>query len=291
VKVPTFDMTPHMNKSRFLLIGFLISFLAQATDSPTPVPYQWGVYRPSKDTAKIVMVDWNSKEGLKRLERSQFKGDFYRLAHFYQTAANPVYATIASAVTVLNGLRVPKHLVKSQAELEIQRPKALGGDRVPYPFYSQEIFLNEKTDEIKDRKLILIRNITPENENDKESFKPGLGLDDLKAMLEKVYSAKAEVTYGNEDAKIGTAKLRKTLKRVFNDPNSFLIANFRGDIYGANNEGTMSPLVAYDEKSDSVLVLDTGAFKNPWYWVPVEAFYKSMVPYGKTQRGYIEVRD
>jgi hypothetical protein len=193
---------------------------------------------------------------------------------------------------VLNALRLPKHNVPSQDELEIKRPTALGGGVIPFPAYSQLTFLNGDTDKIKERKLILIQNATPQNEKDKSAFKPGLGLKDLQDMLKTVYQVQSDITFADEDQKTGVDKFRKRLKKTVSDSTSFLLSNFKGDLLGASTEGTVSPLVAYDELSDSVLVMDVTGHKNPWYWVPVPALYESMhTQYDNTYRGYIQISD
>lgn len=259
--------------------------------SPAPVPYKWGVYKPSElGGKKVIIVDWFSAEGRTRLGRSKYTHDFFQMAHVYQPQINPVYATVASAVVALNAMRLPKHTIPSQEALELEKPKALGGGRIPFPAYSQTTFLNEQTDKIKDRKTILMQNATPENENDKKAFRPGLGLTDLKSMLETVYHSKAVVTFADAPAAAGAKKFREDLKQALTDANSIILSNFKGDMLGASTEGTVSPLAAYDEKTDSVLILDVTGHKNPWYWVPLTALYESMhTQYDGTYRGYIRV--
>lgn len=276
---------------RVCALCLVFSFAVQASNAP--IPYKWGEYKPSSlAKGKVILVDWNSTEGKKRLSRSKYHQDFYQMAHAYQPQINPVYATVASAVVVLNALRLPKHTIPSQDDQELAKPKALGGGVLPFPAYSQLSFLNAETDKIKDRSLILLKNVTPENENEKSAFKPGLGLPDLKTMLEKVYRAKAEVVSAEEEVGAGTARFRKNLKEVLADSTRFVISNFKGDLLGASTEGTVSPLAAYDEKSDSVLILDVTGHKNPWYWVPVPALYESMhTQYDGMYRGYALISD
>lgn len=276
-------------KTMFLCLVLCFPLLA----SNAPIPYQWGVYKPSPlGGGKIIIVDWNSPEGMKRLARSKFNQDFYQMAHAYQPQINPVFATAASAVVVLNAMRLPQHTIPSQDEIEIAKPKALGGGIIPFPAYSQLTFLNAETDKIKDRKLILLQNVTPENENDKSAFKPGFGLEEMQKMLKTVYRADSVVTNAEEDPKTGTAKFRDTLKKVLADKNTFIVSNFKGDLLGAATEGTVSPLAAYDVASDSVLILDVTGHKNPWYWVPVPALYAAMhTQYDGIWRGYIQIKN
>ncbi len=279
-----------MVKFYFICVSLLLCSQVLAQSSKAIV---WGDFLPSKDDGnKIVMLSWNSPEGQKRLQHSKFKNDFFQAAHAFQPMINGVYASVASAVIVLNALRLPKGAVPSQSELEIQKPRSLGGGTVLFPAYSQETFLNEDTDKIKDRQLIMLKNRSKENEDDKSQFSPGLGLAHLKEILEKVYKAKAEVTYVDSYSEKGVAHFREELKAVVTDASRFIISNFKGDVFGANNEGTMSPLVAYDQGTDSILVLDTGGHKNPWYWVPLKSLYRAMnVPYSGNNRGFILVSD
>ncbi len=273
---------------------FSLVFLApHLWASNAPIPYQWGVYKPSPlGGNKIIIVDWNSPEGLKRLARSKHNQDFYQMAHAYQPQINPVLATAASAVVVLNAMRLPQHNIPSQDGIEIAKPKALGGGIIPFPAYSQLTFLNAETDKIKDRKLILIQNATPENENDKSAFKPGFGLEELQKMLKQVYKTESVVTNASEDPKTGAAKFRETLKKVLTDRNTFIVSNFKGDLLGAATEGTVSPLAAYDAATDSVMILDVTGHKNPWYWVPVPALYAAMhTQYDDIWRGYIQIKN
>lgn len=267
---------------------------AYATDSDAPVNYRWGEFRAVKSgkSDKVILEPWFSEEGQARLRRSAAKNDFYQLAHHYQPQLTPVYAGVASSVMILNAFRLPSHKVKSQAESEIAKPKAMGGGTIPFPAYNQINFFNEKTDKVKDRKQLGLRNVTPQNENDKSQFKPGTSLDELKGLLD-VYGVEAAITVASQDPKTGEASFRNVITEIAKDKTRFLIANFKGDDLGAATEGTVSPVVAYDAKSDSVLILDVTAHKNPWYWAPVEAFYRSMhTQYGEgVWRGWLVVSD
>ena len=72
----------------------------------------------------------------------------------------------------------------------------------------------------------------------------------------------------------------------------FLIVNFDGQTMGASTHGHISPVAAYDENSDSVLVLDVAGYYNPWYWAPVEHLYRAMHTLdGEHYRGYLVVED
>jgi len=120
----------------------------------------YGVFGPSSFSpqGKTVLVDWNTEEGKSRLARAEYKTDFFQLAHNYQPQANPLYCGIASSVIVLNALRLDRNAVPSQKSLEVVAPESLGGGRLSYPAYSQLTLLGERTEPVKPRAVIELKN-------------------------------------------------------------------------------------------------------------------------------------
>lgn len=269
----------------FFSIMMLISYSVGYT--------QYGINKPialSSDSA-IVLIDWNSGEGLSRLSRSIYKNDFYQLAHHFQPQINPLYCGIATSVIVLNSMRLPKNVVPSQKLLEISKPKAWGGDTLRFPSYSQWTFLNEKTDKVKHRDIINLANITMQNTNDASQFDPGLTLAQLKGILD-VYGLSVELYYANLELGKGIQLFRKHIKTVLKDNDHFLIVNFIGRAIGTTTGGHISPLSAYDEDTGSLLIFDVAGHKNPWYWVPIRNLYLAMQTRdGNNFRGWLIVSD
>ncbi len=250
-------------------------------------------FSPSKYSEKdeVVLIRWNSEEGKSRLISSKYKNDFYQLANFYQPQINPLYCGIASSVIVLNAMRVPENSVPSQEPLEIKKPEVWGGDTIPFPSYSQLTLLNEKTDEVKHRKVINLENITKDNTNDESEFDPGLTLAQLKSLLE-VYNVDAVLNYADVEGKKSFDNFRNELKNILSDKDKFVIVNFIGKEVGASTGGHISPLAAYDQNTDSVLILDVAGHKNPWYWVPLTHLYRAMhTKDGRNYRGWLIVSD
>jgi hypothetical protein len=254
---------------------------------------QYGRFAPSTFSRdkEVVLVPWNSEEGLTRLSRTQYKKSFYQLVHNFQPQINPLYCGIATAVIVLNSMRLPKGTVPSQHELEVQKPKAWGGDRILFPCYSQLTLLNEQTDQIKSRTIINLANIAESSTNDGDQFDPGLSLDDLRRILE-VYDVKVDLFYADQDVADGVARFRTIVEAALNSSSKFIVVNFLGKTIGTTTGGHISPLGAYDPESDSVLVIDVAGHKNPWYWVPVTHLYQSMhVMADGSCRGWLIVSD
>jgi len=253
----------------------------------------YGKYKPSHFSAdkKVVLVSWNSDEGKARFFRSRYNNDFFQLANNYQPQANPLYCGIASSVIVLNTIRASSGKIPVQLEASIKKPKVLGGQVVPYNLYSQASLLNDTTDKVKPRQIIQLKNISPDEQDGTDSFDPGLKLEELKGVLES-YQLSVEKFSAESDIKSGADKFRKTLKTVLAEKERFILINYKSDMVGQLGSGHISPVGAYDEQSDSVLVLDVAGYQNPWLWIPVSDLYASMhIKDGKEYRGYLVVSE
>lgn len=226
---------------------------------------------------------WNSQEGIAKFNSSQYKNDFFQLANFYQAQQNPLFCSSASALIIKNALFYPE--IPSQSSSETIKPD---GSKIPfYLFISQEEFFNQKTETIKPKSVINFQEkSTKLSPND---YDPGLNLSDFAKIL-KIHKIKSKIYYQTEFNENEINKFRNVLKNILNDKNKFLIANFDGKILQAKTNGHISPIVAFDEISDSLLILDVALHKNQWYWVKLADFVKAMNTIdGNFFRGYLIV--
>lgn len=250
----------------------------------------YGVFGPSSFSPKgeeVVLIGWNTEEGQSRLARSAYKTDFFQLVNNFQPQSNPLYCGIASSVIVLNTMRLNRNAIPSQKPIEVDVPKDMGGGRLYYPAYSQLTLLGELTEPVKSRTVIELKN-TGEGGGE---IDPGLKLAQLKGVLE-VYNTWADLHYANVDSEDAVAVFRENLKAVLADSVRFMVVNFKGRMLGTPTDGHISPVAAYDQKTDSVLLLDVAGHLNPWYWVPVAHLYGAMHTLdGNHYRGYLVVED
>jgi hypothetical protein len=249
-------------------------------------------FEPSQfsKSKEIVLVPWNSREGIRRLERSQHKGSFYQLAHHFQPQINPLYCGVATSVIVLNALRAPQGTIPSQKQLEVKLPRVWGGDVLTYEGYSQTTLLNNETDKVKAKEIIQLKNAKSRDVNPRD-LDPGLSLAALKGILE-VYGLTVNIQYADQRPATGIKAFRKTVLQALNDNGRFVIVNFHGESMGAPTDGHISPLAAYDHNSDSILILDVYGIGNSWYWAPVEHLYKAMATLdNNVHRGWLVVSD
>ena len=277
-----------MNKIRFLFILFIFITASQVALGQSI----YGQFHPSKLTEKVELVKWDSAIGQQRLFATPYN-DFYQLVQFYVPQENPLYCGVASSVIVLNALRKPHGRITSQKVSEVQFPKVWGSRIAPFDLYTQQNFFTKKTNRVKQAKVIGLKNITPENTNDKSAFDPGLSLTQLAGVL-KAHGLSIKKYHANSAAEFGVSEFRKSLKKVLKDKNRFLLANWKRQIIGdrTSGGGHISPIAAYDEATDSILVLDVASHKVPWYWAPVEQFYAEMhTKDGNKYRGYLIVSE
>ena len=240
---------------------------------------------------EVVLVSWNSAEGIARLARSNHKQDFYRLAHVFQPQINPVYCGIASAVIVLNAFHMPGGRAPRQEALAVQRPEEIGGGTLTFESYSQLTILNEETDAIKPRGVIEMSCASDPDGEGGGKFDGGVSIADLGKILE-LYGARAEVVLAELHPEAGIEAFRAVAKSVLGDETRFLVANFLGSAIGTATGGHISPLGAYDEETDSILVLDVAGHKTPWYWAPLPHLYQAMHTLaGDDYRGWLVISD
>ncbi|GJN94381.1 hypothetical protein Rhopal_007461-T1 [Rhodotorula paludigena] len=87
----------------------------------------------------------------------------------------------------------------------------------------------------------------------------------------------------------GIAKFRDDLRAVSKGRGTMALSYSRKTL-GQTGDGHFSPVGAFCEEDDMVLILDVARFKYPSYWIPVELAYDSMLPIDKATgqpRGYV----
>lgn len=209
------------------------------------------------DQEKELWVEWDSPEGLSRIQTSDAKENFWKYMRFYESQIRVGYCSVASSVMVLNALSI-------QAPLS----KYLG----KYRMFTQEEFFSDA-----------VRNIIDPYAVERE----GMALIELAQVLE-TFPITVEIY---EAQSLSHEEMRNVLISALKNPNQSILALYQRRVLGQEGGGHWSPVAAYDSTSDSFLVMDVARFKYPPVWIPATPFLNSMQTsniYGQS-RGFIRI--
>lgn len=247
----------------------------------------FNIYSCSNKTQEIIIsktklnIPFNSVDGKKRLLQSRHNNDFYQLVNFYQPQINPVLCSAASSVIILNALNHGQ--IASQKSGEIIKPEELKSAKIEYKLHNQIDFFNSNTDKIKKKEIILFK-----QKNSKGRYDAGLTLTDLSKILSQSYQLKVQKVHADNNDAVTINKFREDLIKHLSDNSHFILANFNGKKLDLTTGGHISPIAAYDQETDSVLVLDVAAHKELWRFIPLERLYGAMHSKdNETYRGYL----
>lgn len=246
--------------------------------------FHYDKYPESAYSKQVAVVNWNSPEGIERLERTTYKGDFYRLAHHFKPQINPAMCGQAAATIILSGIYELNH--KPFPVIE-EWPVTIGDKKYPlqYRLINETNFFNDETDKVLNRKAISMK-ITKQD----GTFGGGIDIEELQKML-KIQGVKSKLVNVDKYSDEKLSAFRELVKKVVNSDKEFLLLNYDHS-YKSLMGGHFSPVAAYDEKSDSVLMLDVAAHRNPWIWINLSDIYHAMNTknYAQTSyRGYLIV--
>ena len=152
------------------------------------------------------------------------------------------FCGVASIVIVLNALDVP---APTTPEYE------------PYHTFTQDNFLDERTEEILPREVLT---------------KQGMTLDQLGALL-RLHPVEATVRHAADSS---VDQFRAAAREHLGQDGKAVIVNYLRKAIGQERGGHISPLAAYDAESDSFLVLDVARYKYPPVWVKAAALFAAM---------------
>lgn len=118
----------------------------------------------------------------------------------------------------------------------------------------------------------------------------GMTLAELAAFL-TAHDAVVRVHYADA---LPVDAFRDIVRRNLRQPDDFMLVNYQREVLGQRRVGHISPLAAYDEESDSVLILDTASYHYPPTWVPLTQLHAAMATMDSASgrsRGLVEVSD
>jgi len=188
------------------------------------------------------LTDLSSEQGEKFFFESGALQSYFAVADNFVTQKTQAYCGVASIVMVLNALHAP-----APTTPEYQ----------PYHTFTQDNVLNEHTDAILPREILARQGIT---------------LDQLGALL-GLYPATIEVHHAEAG---GLDAFRSSARDYLAAKDHFVLVNYLRKAIGQERGGHISPLAAYDAKSDRFLILDVARYKYPPVWVTASDLFAAM---------------
>ena len=188
------------------------------------------------------LIDLRSNEGEQLLRESDALEAFVPLSVNFVTQENQAFCGVASIVMVLNALQLPAPAVPEYD---------------PYHTFTQDNFLNAKTETILPRELLAHQ---------------GMTLDQLGALL-ATQPVEVEVHHA---ADLGLEDFRNVARDYLGREGQFVIVNYLRKAIGQEKGGHISPLAAYDVETDRFLILDVSRYKYPPVWVAASELFGAM---------------
>jgi len=233
------------------------------------------------------VVSWLSEDSPQRLARAD-KTHFFQLSSQFETQENKFFCGPTSAVIVLNALRSQNQKIKKPSDRALYR-----GPETPFlktlnpvfERYTQDAFFNEKTDQVKTRDQVFG---VPVSQNPLVRD-GGLQLRQLGEML-KTYGVQVLIQVVADGQ--NSQEIRKDLLANLEKPGQFVLVNFRRRELGQNGGAHISPLGAYDQATDSVLLMDVNTTEHTWAWIGVNTLIEAMRTKDTIEnRGYLVISE
>ncbi len=254
--------TPDSLRHRLLLRGGLVSWraglqtlaLSAGVMSTVGVWASWGWSAPvplpgpsrgaQATTVSQSLLPLAEPAGQSLLGRAGARVDYGPLIQWFETQGNLAYCGVASAVMVLNSLGV-------------SAPPAPGYGA--YRFWTQGNAFTIPGSRGFVRPEVVARE--------------GMTLAQLQGWLAGHPELVVERFHGD---RLSLEQWRALLRRSLSDPRDRLLVNYLRTALGQAGGGHISPLAAYDTRSDTVLLLDVARYRYPAVWVSVTDLWQAM---------------
>ena len=205
------------------------------------------------------LVDLRSSQGQQWFLEANAREAYWSLAEEFISQKNSAFCGVATLVMVLNSLEVPAPPLPGTGS---------------YESFTQENVFNDRTEAIVQQANILRR---------------GMTVDELGELFAG-FGLSAKVTHASQAS---LDEFRAAAIDYLARKKHYVVVNYLRSTLGQLRGGHISPLAAYDEKTDRFLVLDVARFKYPPVWVMAADLFNAMNTIdsgnGDRSRGYILV--
>jgi hypothetical protein len=206
------------------------------------------------------MIALDSPQGQSLLFGADAKTAYWPVSANYQTQENQAFCGIASLVIILNSIGV-----------EAPQPAGFA----PYRFFTQDDLFPPGGTTIFQADWIEHH---------------GLTLDQL-GQIATHSGVAVQLVHATPN---GLAQFRTQAAQALGTPGQYVIVNFKRSALNEAGFGHISPLAAYDAKTDRFLIMDVARYKYPPAWVGARDLYAALdTPdpgNNNLTRGYMIVR-
>ena len=248
-----------------------------------PIP---GHTTESADPRPANLVEWASGESAERLSRSSHKTDFFALSNHFISQDNSIFCGPVSSTIVLNALRLGRREGLPRDRRSIAEDEMAWLPQGADPFYEKYTPNNVLNEGTKARVEVLGKPIVIDGEP-----KSDFGLQ-LRQLAQVLRSHGARVVTRVVDEGADAAAIRRELAANLAAGDDFVLVNYARRSLGQQGGGHISPLGAYDERSDSFLIMDVNPNRAPWVWVGSDDLVAAMRTFDTVEnRGYLLVSE
>lgn len=236
------------------------------------------------------LVPFASEASMERLSRSRHKVDFFTLANHFEGQEHGGMCGPTSAVIVLNALRAdappdekPVDRSRFPEEYRARLPPQFSPD---HHRYTQGAFFDDpRVAAVKTESQFY-------GEPPPGATAPDPGMQ-LRQLHEILRALELDSTIRVLDDRVSDADARAELIASLARPGDYVIVNYHRPALDQKGGGHLSPLAAYDEASDSFLVLDVNPNEGKtWVWVPAARLLAAMRTFDTVEnRGYLIVAE
>jgi hypothetical protein len=230
------------------------------------------------------LVAFNSDEGIVRLARAKARPDFAGLANQFEAQSNIAFCGPTTAAIGLNTVRSGSpDLPRDRSRLRPGDTQHLPGTvELAVPRFTQDNVIEKGP---KTRAQVLGEPITIAGKTLRDA---GYQLRQFDALLRAHDLATRMVVV---DDAMPEQAIRADLIDNLRRGGDYVIVNYRRRDVGQPGGGHISPLGAYDEETDSVLVMDVNPASAGWVWMSLATLVKGMRTLDTVEnRGYILVQ-
>jgi len=187
------------------------------------------------------LVDLRSAQGREWFLEAEAREAYWPLASEFVSQKNGSFCGVATLVMLLNGLDVPA--------------PAGGGDGMGS--FSQDNVFSEKTEAVVKQESISRR---------------GMTLDEFGGLVAS-FGLEAKVTHA---AQSSLEDFRASAVDQLSRKRRHVVVNYQRAALGQTRSGHISPLAAYDAKTDRFLLLDVARYKYPPVWISAADLFNAM---------------